>query len=114
MTFKEFKKENNLSDKEGYWLELDDEIMDDILDISGWFDLKESIREYYGEPAEYLNEGQIDILNYEYLPMNDSSWDRLYDLTEGEFDKTTFFDNYTVEKSYEHTEFGKIIKLIKD
>ena len=110
MTFKEFKKQNNLS-KYGYSLEFDWDIYCDIAERAGYDPTDERMENHYGDHQGYLEEHDIDIW-HNIIAISDLDFTKLEQLSDEAFLREYFFDNYTVETSYNDDEYGLVIKLV--
>lgn len=108
MTFKEFKKQNNLKD---FWLSFDWDIYCDMAERAGYDPTDTRMVDYYGGHQEYLENHEIDLW-HENIFMQDEDFTKLEQLSDEAFLRDYFFDNYEVEDSYYDDEYGFVVKLV--
>lgn len=113
MTFKEFKKQNNLNDKSGFWLSYDWDIYCDMSERAGFDPTDGFMADYYEDHQVYLEEHDIDLW-HEVVPINDPDFDKLEQLSNEAFLREYFFNKYEVSESYQDDEYGLVIKLVHD
>lgn len=105
MTFKEFKKQNNLKD---FWLSFDWDIYCDIAEKAGYDPMNECMYNHYGDHQTYMREMGFGIW-HENIFINDPDFIRLEQFTDESFLRDYFFDNYEVVESYNDDEYGLVV-----
>ena len=113
MTFKEFKKQNNLNPKSGFSLSYDYDIFYDMAERAGFDLTKDSVARIGDDPDDYLEFYNIDLW-HEIISIQDPDFTKLEELSEEAFLREYFFDKYKVESSYNDDEYGLVIKLVHD
>lgn len=114
MTFKEFKKQHNLSSQSGFAITCDWDIYCDMAEQAGYDPTDLHMQDYYGGHQGYLEDANDIYLwnKYEPIPITDTNFSKLEQFTDEAFLREYFFDNYTVEDSQKDDEYGLVIKLI--
>lgn len=110
MTFKEFKKQNNLNPTSGFCLSFDYDIYCDMAEKAG-YESDGSMEDYYGGHRDYLESYDIDLLR-ENIFIQDNNFTKVEQLSNEAFLREYFFDNYEIADSYNDDEYGLVIKLI--